>query len=156
MTQHCEAEDSSAVRFLFPLHPICYHRFPFAKPKPDESAEEEWAQCSMLGPRAGTRGAIRAHQKQICIAVLTPSSGYENPLLLQQYQGQRGDITQIILLFGTVELWMGQRRGNGWVSRKNEPFIGLQSSTVSHPQANTDLTVRGQGLKQEEEETMDP
>lgn len=95
VTQHCEAEDSSTVTFLFSLHPICYHGFPFTKAKPDESAGEEWTPCSMLGPRAGrtaptgARGAVRA-QEQIRIAVLTPSSGYENPLLLQQSQGQRG------------------------------------------------------------------
>lgn len=68
----------------------------------------------------------------------------------------KGDSTQVILLFGTTELWLGQRRRDGWVSRKNEPFMGLQSSTVPRPQANTDLTVRGQGLTQEEEESKDP
>lgn len=94
VTQHCEAEDSSTVRFLFFLYPICYHRFPFTKPKLDESAGEEWAQCSLLGPRAGrmartgARGAGRAHREQICIVVLTPSSWY--PLLLQQSQRKRG------------------------------------------------------------------
>lgn len=94
VTQHREAEDSSTVRFLFPLHPICYHGFPFTKAKRDESAGEEWSPCSMLGPRAGrmastgARAAVRA-QEQTCIMVLTPSSGYENPLLLQQSQEQR-------------------------------------------------------------------
>lgn len=53
----------------------------------------------------------------------------------------KGDSIQIILLYGTIELWMGQRRHGGWVPKKNEPFIRLQSSTVSHPQANTDLTI---------------
>lgn len=78
VTQHCEAEDSSTVRFL--LHPICYHGFPFTKAKRDESAGEEWAPCSLLGPKAGrmastgARAAVRA-QEQICIMVLTPSSG---------------------------------------------------------------------------------
>lgn len=68
----------------------------------------------------------------------------------------KGNNTQIILLFGTIELRLGQRRRDEWVSRKNDPFIGLQSSTVPRPQANTDLTVRGQGLTQEEEESKDP
>lgn len=56
VTQHCEAEDSSTVTFLFPLYPICYHRFPFTKAKPNESAGEEWAQSRKNGADRSQRG----------------------------------------------------------------------------------------------------